>query len=91
MQEYQRTTPALKAQIVREQDGKPIQLLMSAADAADLAFIADDFSREVLPENDEARRLVAFAMMVSMKLEDCLAARSGLVGQAPRRHLAAVA
>ncbi len=67
---------AIKAQILRDQEGAPIQLVLSGDAATGLAFITSDFAREVLPNCDEAKYLIALAEMISSRLLDCTAARS---------------
>ena len=88
MSDQQGSKPVMKAQLLRDSDDLPIQLVLPASAAADLAFIASDFAREVLPDNDEARRLIKLAEMISIKLEDCLAARSVMVGPDEEEKLA---
>lgn len=88
MSDQQGSKPVMKAQLLRESEELPIQLVLPAEAAADLAFIASDFAREVLPDNDEARRLIKLAEMISIKLEDCLAARAVMVGPDDREKLA---
>ena len=75
----------IKAQIMRNCQDAPIQLVLSPEVATGLAFIAGDFAREVEPNCDEAKYLIALSEMVSIRLLDVLAARSPetIVSQAP--------
>ena len=65
----------LRAKIRREVDDRPIELVITAEAAEDLAFIADDFAREVVQDSEEATRLVRRAATLSALIKDCLAAR----------------
>ena len=65
----------IRAQVLDEDGDKPIQLILSARMAADIAFITEDFATQVVPNSDEVTRLVNVADTVSSRLEDCLAAR----------------
>ena len=66
----------IKAQIMRDRADAPIQLVLSPEVATGLAFIAGDFAREIEPNCDEAKYLIALSEMVSIRLLDVLAARS---------------
>lgn len=68
-----------KARLVLDDDEKPIQMTLSSQQAADLAFIASDFAKQVTPTDDEVSRLIRVAEMVGIKLDDLVAARKMLV------------
>lgn len=67
----------LRAKILVQEPGTPVQLILPAKDAADLVFIAEDFSKSVEPDDVETDRLVDAAAAISAKLRDCLQARGG--------------
>ena len=71
------TGGTLRARILGDEEDRPIQLVMSAEVADDLAFITEDFATQVVQNSDESARLVRVAELVSARLKDCLAARSG--------------
>lgn len=68
-------TGAIKARI-RNDAAAPLQLDLSPEAAAALAYITDDFAREILPNCDEARFMIAVAEAISQRMMDCLAAHS---------------
>ena len=69
--------PAIvRAKILTQDPGAPVQLVLPAKDAEDLAFIAEDFARQVLANDIESDRLVEAAAAISTKLRDCLMARA---------------
>ena len=76
MIDRQNALKGLSAKILRDRPDAPIQLVLPPEAAASLAFIANDFAREVLPNSEEAERLIALAEVVALKLLDCVAARS---------------
>lgn len=74
-----------KARLVASDAEKPIQMVLTARQAADLAFIVEDFAKEVVPSCEEVERLIRFATMVSSMLDDLVAARALMVGERPRQ------
>ena len=52
-------TGAIKARIRHDSADAPLQLDLSPEAATALAYIADDFAREIVPNCDEARFLIA--------------------------------
>ncbi len=68
----------MKAKLVQEDAAEPVQINVSISDAADLAFIANDFVRAVPPDSPEAKRMVELAAMLSGRILDLLAARAGI-------------
>lgn len=51
---------------------------LTAQEAADLAFIVNDFARAVAPDSEDAKRMIGLSDQISTKVLDCLAARAGL-------------
>lgn len=69
---------AVRARILKDDRDRPIQLVVSAGVAADLAFIAEDFAMQVVAnDDDDVERLIRTAEIVAVRLRDCLAARGG--------------
>jgi hypothetical protein len=68
----------VKARVLPNEEGEPIQLQLTAQEAADLAYIANDFARAVGSNSEDARRMVDLSVLISTRVLDCLAARAGL-------------
>lgn len=76
-----------KARLVPDDAEKPVQMVLTAQQAADLAFITGDFAKEVMPTCEEVERLIQFAATVSSMLDDLVAARALMLGERPRKAL----
>jgi len=75
----------VKARLARDEPEKPVEMVLTARQAADLAFIVGDFAREVAPTCEEVERLIRFAASISSKLDDLVAARALMMGERPRQ------
>jgi len=71
-------TELVKAKILVQEPGSPVQLTLSAKDAESLVSIAEDFSRSASAEEAKGDPLVGAAAIISGMLRDCLTAREGL-------------
>lgn len=71
-------TELVKAKILVQEPGSPVQLTLSAKDAESLVSIAEDFSRSASMEEAGGDPLVGAAAIISGMLRDCLTAREGL-------------
>ena len=69
-------TEVVRAKILVQEPGVPVQLTLPAQDALDLVSIAEDFARSIALSDVEGDRLVDAAASISAKLRDCLAARA---------------
>ncbi|MEM7059168.1 MAG: hypothetical protein AAF557_16405 [Pseudomonadota bacterium] len=68
----------VKAKILVQEPGTPVQLTLSAQDAANLVSIAEDFSRSASADESDGDPLVGAAAIISGMLRDCLMAREGI-------------
>jgi len=71
-------TELVRAKILVQEPGSPVQLTLSARDAESLVSIAEDFSRSASAEEAGGDPLVGAAAIISGMLRDCLMAREGL-------------
>ena len=85
------STGSIKARIRHDTSDAPIQLDLSPEAATALAYIADDFAREIVENCDEARYLIAVAETISMRLMDCLAVHSPGAAVTPGPRVAGTA
>ena len=70
-----------KARLVPDDADKPVQIVLTARQASDLAFISNDFAKEVVPSCEEVERLIQFAALLSTRLDDLVAARAMMLGE----------
>ena len=67
---------AVRAKILVQEPGAPVQLTLPARDAATLVMIAEDFSRTFSTDDIDSDRMVDAAAAISAMLRDCLMARA---------------
>ena len=80
IEEIETQTPvdAPRAKILMQEPGAPVQLTLPAREAAALAYIAEDFAKSVVANDDAGDQLVNLATTISSKLRDCLMARAAI-------------
>lgn len=67
---------AVRARILVQEPGAPVQLTLPARDAANLVMITEDFSRTFGTDDMDSDRMVDAAAAISAMLRDCLMARA---------------
>ena len=66
----------VRAKILVQEPGAPVQLTLPAREAANLVVIAEDFSRTFATDDMGSGRMVDAAAAISAMLRDCLMARA---------------